>query len=113
MTTSPSGTWDPAQYERFRNERYQPFNDLVALLKVRPNLRVIDLGCGTGELTARLAELLPNSDVVGIDNSPEMLARATKLSGPRLHFRQQGLEDVDGSWDVIFSNAVFQWIEGH
>ena len=47
--------WDPAQYEKFAAERAQPFWDLAALLEDRPIRRAVDLGCGTGELTAALA----------------------------------------------------------
>src|SRR3972149_2610153 len=68
--------WDPERYEQFERERYAPFDDLSGLVEVREGLRVIDLGCGTGELTRRLADALPESAVLGIDSSPEMLARA-------------------------------------
>jgi len=86
---------------------------LVALISVRPGLRVIDLGCGTGELTARLARLLPESDVLGIDSSAEMLARAEALAGPGLRFERRAIEDVDGSWHLVFSHAAIQWVAGH
>ena len=105
--------WDPTRYEQFAKERYAPFDDLVALIKVRPGLRVIDLGCGTGELAARLADLLPESDVLGIDSSPEMLARAAERARPGLRFEQQPIEDAGGAWDLVFSHAVIQWVEDH
>ena len=56
--------WDPARYEQFAKERYAPFDDLARLIDIRPGMRVIDLGCGTGELTARLADMLPESGVL-------------------------------------------------
>ena len=43
--------WDPRQYERYRSEREQPFHDLLALVRPRPGMRAVDLGCGTGTLT--------------------------------------------------------------
>lgn len=105
--------WDPDRYHQFQRERFAPFEDLYALIKVRPGLRVIDLGCGTGELTARLAERLPDSEVLGIDNSPEMLARAKQLEHPRLRFELQAIETVEGSWDLVFSHAAIQWVDDH
>lgn len=103
----------PDRYEQFKKERYAPFDDLVALIRVRPGLRVIDLGCGTGELTARLAGLLPESDVLGIDSSPEMLAKTAEWARPGLRFEERRVEDVAGAWDLVFSHAVIQWLEDH
>jgi trans-aconitate 2-methyltransferase len=105
--------WDPATYEKFRDERYAPFADLCALIEPRAGMRVVDLGCGTGELTARLAELLPDSDVVGIDSSAEMLARADEYVRPGLRFEQRSIEDVAGSYDLVFSHAALQWVSDH
>lgn len=105
--------WDPDQYRKFQSQRFAPFDDLFAMIDVRPGLRVVDLGRGTGELTARLAEQLPQSDVVGIDSSPEMLARARSLARPGLRFEQAAIEDVAGQWDLVFSHAALQWVEDH
>ena len=105
--------WDPDQYRKFQSQRFAPFDDLFALIDARPGLRIIDLGCGTGELTARLADQLPESDVLGIDSSPEMLAQAASLVRPRLRFERQAIEDVTGQWDVVFSHAALQWVDDH
>jgi trans-aconitate methyltransferase len=51
--------WDPERYNPFRIERTAPFEDLLQLVRARPGLKAIDLGCGTGELTSRLADFLP------------------------------------------------------
>src|SRR5436189_188269 len=80
--------WNPDTYHKFQSERAAPFEDLVALIKIREGLQVVDLGCGTGELTRKLADRLPGSDVTGIDNSPEMLAKANEHSRPGLCFEQ-------------------------
>ena len=107
--------WDPKQYHKFQAERSAPFFDLLALVEVRPDLRVVDLGCGTGELTRQLAEALPGSDVTGIDSSSQMLdaARASAFSIPRLRFEQGDQAQLTGEWDLIFSNAALHWSEDH
>lgn len=105
--------WDPDRYEQFKNERYAPFDDLLRLVRARPGLRVVDLGCGTGELTRRLADALAESDVLGIDSSPEMLARTEEFVRPCLRFQLLDIEDLDGEWDLIFSNAALQWVGDH
>ncbi len=94
-------------------ERFAPFADLLDMISIRPGLRVIDLGCGTGELTSRLAAELPESDVLGIDASAEMLADANTLARPGLRFEQRAIEDVRGTWDLVFSHAALQWVDDH
>ena len=107
--------WDPKQYHRFQAERSAPFFDLLGLVEVRPNLKVVDLGCGTGELTRQLAEALPGSQVTGLDSSPQMLAaaRAAALASPGLRFEEGDQARLTGEWDLIFSNAALQWSENH
>lgn len=105
--------WSPERYHRFQEERFAPFDDLFRLVKVREGLRVIDLGCGTGELTEKLADKLPRSQVVGIDSSAEMLARARDRARAGLDFEKAQIEDVTGNWDLIFSHAALHWVENH
>ncbi len=105
--------WDPARYKQFAAERAAPFEDLLALIDRREGMRVIDLGCGTGELTRRLAEALPHSDVTGIDSSAQMLDEAAKLKRPGLRFEQRRIEDVAGEWDLVFSHAAIHWLDDH
>lgn len=105
--------WDPNQYHKFQAQRSAPFYDLLALVDVRPNLKVVDLGCGTGELTRQLADKLPNSDVTGLDSSPQMLDKAASFSSPNLSFIQGDQSQLTGNWDLIFSNAALQWSENH
>lgn len=105
--------WDPDRYRAFQTERFAPFDDLFARIQVRDGLRVIDLGCGTGELTARLAGGLTHSQVLGIDSSPEMLAKAQALAEPGLAFERRSIEQLSGSWDIVFSHAALQWVDDH
>jgi trans-aconitate 2-methyltransferase len=105
--------WDPKQYHKFQAERSAPFFDLLALVDIRPNLNVVDLGCGTGELTRQLAEALPHSNVTGLDSSAQMLEKAAPYASPNLHFEQGDQAQLTGEWDLIFSNAALQWSENH
>ena len=105
--------WDPDCYLRFKEERAQPFRDLLQLIKVRAGLSVLDLGCGTGELTAELAKFLPGSKVLGVDSSPEMIEKASGVAREGLRFELKSIEDISGSWDLIFSNAAIHWIGDH
>jgi trans-aconitate 2-methyltransferase len=105
--------WDPELYHQFQKERFAPFDDLFALIRVRPGLKVIDLGCGTGELTRQLADRLSGSEVLGIDASTEMLARAEAWARPGLSFAHGKIEEVEGEWDLVFSHAAIQWVEDH
>lgn len=105
--------WNPDQYHKFSAERSAPFNDLLKLVHIRTGQRVVDLGCGTGELTRKLADALPASDVLGLDSSPQMLAKAAQHARPGLRFEQGDQAKLTGQWDLIFSNAALQWTDDH
>ena len=107
--------WDPAQYERFKDERAQPFQDLVALIERRPAMRIVDLGCGTGELTRALQEHLAAEETIGIDSSETMLLRSKSFGSQGLHFERGEIEGfvTDRPFDLVFSNAALHWIADH
>lgn len=108
--------WNPDQYHKFQAARFAPFDDVAALITVREGIRAVDLGCGTGELTRRLADRLPGCDMLGIDNSPEMLERATAQARDGVRFAFQPVENFvaeSSEWDLIFSNAALHWIPNH
>lgn len=106
--------WDPAQYQKFANQRMRPALDLLQQVTIAEPRLIYDLGCGTGEVTQLIAERWPAATVYGVDNSPEMLAKASATSG-----RARWAEGDVRSWqpeappDLIYSNAVFHWVEGH
>lgn len=108
-------TWNPTQYERFRAERRQPFDDLLALVRPQADLRILDLGCGTGELTRDLHRTLRAAATVGLDRSGRMLARARDIQEPGLTFVQQDISELPGGIraDLVFSNAALQWVPDH
>ncbi len=113
--------WDPATYLRFGSERARPFFDLLTRVRADDPRFVVDLGCGPGNLTALLAARWPEAQVLGVDNSPQMIEAARAEAGPgraeaaRLAFALADLRD----WrpprpvDVFTCNAVLQWIPGH
>lgn len=106
-------TWNPDQYHRFQGARSAPARDLQAMLPDLPYRRIVDLGCGTGEQTLTLAERYPHAEVTGVDGSAEMLSRARAHAAPNLAFRQADLRDLDGEYDLIYSNAALQWLPDH
>jgi trans-aconitate 2-methyltransferase len=106
-----ASVWSPETYDRFRAERTQPFHDLLALVRRGGSPRVVDLGCGTGELTAEVHRTLAARETLGIDSSETMLARAASFAEPCLRFELGDISDfsADAAWDVVFSNAALQW----
>jgi trans-aconitate 2-methyltransferase len=115
--------WNPQQYERFAAERSQPFFDLLELtekwLDGRHPERAVDLGCGTGELTAELHRRLGSRETLGIDNSQRMLEKAARFAAKdgAMRFEAGEIADFAGregsEWDVIFSNAALHWVGDH
>jgi trans-aconitate 2-methyltransferase len=112
---TPNDGWNPAQYNRFRAERQQPFLDLIELIETRPRMRVIDLGCGTGELTRLLHDRLPDADTLGLDSSAAMLADSAAFATTGLRFAAGdiGALVAEPPYDLIVSNAALQWLPDH
>jgi trans-aconitate 2-methyltransferase len=108
--------WDPQRYLRFAGERARPFADLLARVDVVEPHTVVDMGCGTGALTAALATRWPTAEVTGVDPSAEMLAEAVRHAVPgRLRFVVGDAErwQPGRPVDVLVSNAVLHWVPGH
>lgn len=110
-----SASWDPGQYERFKAERAQPFWDLAALLQPVPAPRLVDLGCGTAELTVALAGRLGASSVLAVDTDEAMLAEARTRAGAAVRVEAGDLATFHqpGAWDVVLANASLQWVPDH
>jgi trans-aconitate 2-methyltransferase len=104
--------WDPDVYLTFADHRGRPFGDLLARVGATSPRRVVDLGCGAGNLTVELARRWPDAIIEALDSSPEMVAAA----------RERGVDasvcDVR-TWipqpdtDVVISNAALQWVPEH
>jgi trans-aconitate 2-methyltransferase len=107
--------WDPTTYLRFADERARPFLDLLARVGAREPRRVVDLGCGPGNLTTLLAERWPDAEVTGIDSSPAMIERARAATGSHVAFTVGDLREwrPEAPVDVLVSNATLQWVPGH
>jgi trans-aconitate 2-methyltransferase len=109
-------TWRPEQYLKFKDERSQPFFDLLALVKPVNAMRAVDLGCGSGELTRELHARLGAESTLGLDSSESMLEKAAAIVEPGLRFERASIEEYApdrGSLDLVFSNAALHWVEDH
>jgi trans-aconitate 2-methyltransferase len=116
VTAAERAAWDPGTYLRHAGERARPFADLVARVGAEAPREVVDLGCGTGELTASLARRWPGARVTGVDSSPEMLAAAAAHAVPgRVGFVPGDVRDwrPAAPVDVVVTNAVLHWVPGH
>jgi trans-aconitate 2-methyltransferase len=88
---------------------------LIQELGLKGKERILDLGCGDGRLTYRIAELVPEGFVVGIDSAAGMIGAASTHQRANLSFRRQDILDLSETeeYDVIFSNATLHWVHDH
>jgi trans-aconitate methyltransferase len=101
--------WDAGEYDAKHAFVYEKAKVLVDLLKPVHGERILDLGCGTGVLTAEIASR--GAEIYGIDRSVEMIQQA-KSKFPTLRFEVADATELkfDGEFDAVFSNAVLHWI---
>lgn len=106
--------WDPDRYLRFADHRSRPGLELISRIPDNEPGVIVDLGAGTGDLTAVLAERWPGARVVGIDSSPEMLERA-RTGHPEIEWVAADIAgwEPDDRVDLIFSNAALHWLDDH
>ena len=107
-----TSVWNPDVYLAFADHRGRPFFDLLSRVAAESPRRVVDLGCGPGNLTTTLAQRWPGARIEAWDSSPEMVEKA----------RERGLDAAVGrieQWnpqpdtDVVVSNAALQWVPEH
>lgn len=103
--------WNSAQYLKFKNERTQPAKDLAMRISSSPKT-IVDIGCGPGNSTRILRTVFPNADILGIDNSPNMIKKA-KTERSDIEFRLCDALSLSEKYDLLFSNACLQWIPNH
>lgn len=103
--------WDPDDYDGAHDFVHEYGRDLLGLLDPQPGESVLDLGCGTGHLTAEIADC--GASVLGIDAAPEMIDQATEQY-PELRFERADMREyVPGeTFDGVFSNAALHWVAG-
>lgn len=106
--------WDPALYLAYADQRLRPAAELLARIALDHPDSIVDLGCGPGNSTRLLRQRWPDAQILGVDNSPQMLARA-RTDGVSATWVEADLQ----SWcpaqpaDLIYSNAALQWLDGH
>jgi trans-aconitate 2-methyltransferase len=106
--------WDPTKYLQYADERLRPALDLMARVPLEAPARIVDLGCGPGNVTAILAQRWPAAAVTGIDGSPAMIDKATATT-PACRFLvgDFGTWAPDAPVDLLYSNAALHWLGGH
>ena len=107
-----SGGWDAELYKERHAFVYRFGEDLIGMLNPLSHERILDLGCGTGHLTARIGELA--RQVIGMDNSPDMIAEARR-EYPQIEFQigDAAKFQFDRGFDSIFSNATLHWVRNY
>ncbi|MGB7394306.1 MAG: methyltransferase domain-containing protein [Pricia sp.] len=105
-------TWKPELYNEKHSFVYSYGEQLIKLLDPKPHERILDLGCGSGQLTATISESA--KEAIGIDASPEMIADA-RSKFPDIDFQVGDAADFhfDQKFDSIFSNATLHWVKNH
>lgn len=101
--------WNPDLYQSSHSFVWKFGRDLLALLAPQPGERILDVGCGTGQLTAEIGN--SGAQAQGIDNSGSMVAQARK-NFPELRFEQAGVTALpyQEEFDAVFSNATLHWV---
>lgn len=117
-TAEQNREWNSSAYHRVSNPQFEWGLKVLQRLTLRGNERVMDAGCGSGRLTAKLLERLPDGEVVGVDLSRNMLTQAAEYlrkAGGRIRFVQTDLSRLPFSaeFDVVFSTASFHWVLDH
>lgn len=108
------GGFEAGQYVKFEDERTRPVRDLLAAVPPTPIRTAVDLGCGPGNSTEVLAARAPSAAIHGLDVSADMIETARKrLPDIRFDVADVTAWDEPGPYDLILSNAVFQWIPAH
>lgn len=106
--------WSARLYLQFEAERTRPAVDLLAQIPISRAKCVVDLGCGPGNSTELLARKFPDAAIIGLDTSEDMLAEARKrLPGASFERADIAQWRAAAPVDLIFANAVLQWIPGH
>jgi trans-aconitate 2-methyltransferase len=107
--------WDPELYAAHSAHHRNQDQTFLATVRLMPGDQVLDLGCGTGEFTNRLASLVPTGAVLGVDASAEQIARARTSQPGNVRLLIGRLQDLDtlappAAFDAVISRATLHWI---
>ncbi len=111
--------WDGASYAANTSHHRLHDDRFVAALALRGDERILDVGCGSGDLTAKLAALVPDGEVVGLDPQPSLLEQAERVARPNQRFVQGAAQTMDAAvaglgddrpFDVVLSRAALHWV---
>jgi trans-aconitate 2-methyltransferase len=114
MNTGPR-EWDAQTYDRVSDPQFQWGLEVLERLELAGGEYVMDAGCGSGRVTAKLLERLPNGRVLCVDASESMIEKAREALGDRADYLVADLSElrVDRPVDVVFSTATFHWVMDH
>ncbi len=106
--------WQPDIYLAFAEPRFRPVLDLLQRITHQAPMRIVDLGCGTGNALTPMRRRWPEARITGVDSSPDMLARAREAH-PDVTWIEADLADwaPETAPDVVFSNAALHWLDDH
>ncbi|KAI7348762.1 S-adenosyl-L-methionine-dependent methyltransferase [Hortaea werneckii] len=120
MPTSNQDHWTSAKYQSAASFVPQLTTTVLSYLDIQPTDRILDIGCGDGQLTSKIAQAAPEGQVLGLDASHSFIATANQShSSPNCSYRLQDCTALsasssdavgEGSWDKVFSNAALHWI---
>jgi trans-aconitate methyltransferase len=107
--------FDAGKYQKASAHQQDWGLRMISELSLSGNERILDLGCGDGRLTKRLAELTPNGSVLGLDSSSQMIEAAKALERGNLSFICKDVCEMDYEceFDLIYSNAALHWVKDH
>jgi trans-aconitate methyltransferase len=110
-----TASWDADLYAANTAHHRRHDDDFLGGLTLPAGARVLDVGCGVGDFTARLATLGPDVEVLGVDADPGMVAAAARQASPSLRFAVCRAQELDrvvpaDSTDAVFSVAALHWV---
>jgi len=109
--------WDSNKYSTIANLQAQVSKELIEQLNLKETDKVLDVGCGVGDITFKVAEIVKSGHVVGIDSSSSMVEKCNESLKTKnisnINFVQKGITELNFSneFDVIYSNSVFHWVK--
>ena len=111
--------WNPSDYERNSSAQERAAEAVITRLNLRGDEHILDIGCGDGKVTAKMAALVPQGRVTGVDSSPEMIDFAGKkfppAECPNLRFERADAQNLKYSdeFDIAVSFACLHWVKDH